>query len=426
MTEALRCYQAGAFRACVVLSYIAVFDDLREKLSPLAKVNATAKTIHLAIEKKANGQEVFESDLANQLASARLIDAAHKTKLEIIIQLRNKAAHPSRVNASAEEARFVFFEVIDKFLSEPQLQTTHAADAIIAALPKGNYFPSTQINEIKDTVEADIKTLHDQAAPYLVHKLVELRDSGDSTAKNVARSYLMGLASLKSPLFRAPLQKTVVIGKGQDSDYAAVIIALLRVDPALADNLANVASKRIVSLLKSAIAETSAEKPLTRLAHPLGWLRSFIEVHGQEKIWTEYQSVVESLIEKYMYDSSLMSIITDDGPIHEAYYTAFEQEVRSSDYNRQNRAAKALPGLDEELGDSLSPEKALRLIAAVTKAADGNAFSAIDVRDAKFKAVPQLRKQAAKYALKSPVKSQKLLDELHLTTTVKKFASLLT
>jgi len=144
MAEALRCYNADAFRACVVLSYIAVFDDLREKLVPLTKVNSTAKTIHQDIEKKAKDQEVFESDLANRLASTGLIDAGQKTKLDTIIQLRNKSAHPSRIHASAEQARFVFSDVIEHFLSKPTLQTMHAADAVLAALPQGNYFPSNQ------------------------------------------------------------------------------------------------------------------------------------------------------------------------------------------------------------------------------------------------------------------------------------------
>ena len=97
MSEALRCYHASAFRACVVLSYIALFDDLRAKLASLASVNKQAKMIHDEVEKKAKDQEVYESFLADQLAVARVIDAAQKLNLDFIIKLRNKAAHPSGV-----------------------------------------------------------------------------------------------------------------------------------------------------------------------------------------------------------------------------------------------------------------------------------------------------------------------------------------
>lgn len=42
MREGIGCYHAGAYRGCIVLSYIALFDDLSQKLHELAKTNATA------------------------------------------------------------------------------------------------------------------------------------------------------------------------------------------------------------------------------------------------------------------------------------------------------------------------------------------------------------------------------------------------
>ena len=177
MAEALRCYQAGAFRACVVLSYSAVFDDLRAKLAPLAKVNKGAKKIHDEIEKKVKSNEVYESFLSDQLATAGIIDAAQRVNLDIIMKVRNKAAHPSGVHASAEEARHVFFESIDKFLSKPELQTTVAADGIIEVLPQGNFFPTNQLKDIQSIVEDEIATVHEQAIPYLIHKLIATHEA---------------------------------------------------------------------------------------------------------------------------------------------------------------------------------------------------------------------------------------------------------
>jgi hypothetical protein len=110
MGEALRCYQAGAFRACVVLSAIALFDDLKSKVAELAKVNKIAKDIHDEVVKKHAAQDVFETFLSDQLIKAQLVDASQETQLKLIRELRNKAAHPTGVHASAEQARFVFFE----------------------------------------------------------------------------------------------------------------------------------------------------------------------------------------------------------------------------------------------------------------------------------------------------------------------------
>jgi len=44
MAEALKCYHAGAYRACVVTSYIALFHDLRMKLVPLVPVNSARRS----------------------------------------------------------------------------------------------------------------------------------------------------------------------------------------------------------------------------------------------------------------------------------------------------------------------------------------------------------------------------------------------
>ena len=149
-----------------------------------------------------------------QLGAAGLIDAGQKTKLDMIIKLRNKAAHPSGVHASAEEARYVFFETVDKFLSDAQLQTTYAVDAIITELPKGNFFPSNQISDIRQVVEAEIATLHEFTIPYLVHKLTEAREAGGAAVKAPADRFLLGLAALKRRVVRKTLRKRVVIAKG--------------------------------------------------------------------------------------------------------------------------------------------------------------------------------------------------------------------
>ena len=124
MREAMCCYMAGAYRGAVVLSYIALFDDLLAKLGELANVNATAKTIFLEATKKKADQDVYESYLIDQLASKNLISGLDSSFLATLRTLRNKSAHPSGHKPSPEEARFIFFETVDRFLSKPILSTT--------------------------------------------------------------------------------------------------------------------------------------------------------------------------------------------------------------------------------------------------------------------------------------------------------------
>ena len=69
MREAMNCYISGAYRGALVLSYIALFDNLLAKLGEFANVNATAKAIYQDASKKKNDQDVFESYLIDQLSS---------------------------------------------------------------------------------------------------------------------------------------------------------------------------------------------------------------------------------------------------------------------------------------------------------------------------------------------------------------------
>lgn len=78
----------------------------------------------------------------------------------MIHDLRNKAAHPSGVHASAEEARFVFRVVILEFLADGLLKTTHAVDALVEELKNSNFFLTSKIAEIEAIVEDELNKLH--------------------------------------------------------------------------------------------------------------------------------------------------------------------------------------------------------------------------------------------------------------------------
>src|SRR5262245_19334729 len=101
MREALACWNAGAFRGCIVMSYAAVFDHLRARLTELAAVNGKAKKISDDIEKRAEEQDVFETEMINRLRSTAFITQPDYDLLVTIRDRRHKAAHPSGVIASA-------------------------------------------------------------------------------------------------------------------------------------------------------------------------------------------------------------------------------------------------------------------------------------------------------------------------------------
>jgi hypothetical protein len=233
MREAMGCYAAGANRACVVLCYIAVFDDLRQKLAQLALVSKTARAISEQIEQRASDQQVYESYMVDQLKSAGLITETEAFRLEQIRILRNKSAHPSGVHPSPEEARYVYFETIDKFLSQPVLKTTHAVDEIVNRLKNINYFPFQTVEDISAIVAGELSPMHILAAPYLVTKLVQASESPeDILSKNSAR-FLVGLAAKDDPSINEEIQTRFLGPKAEDNTKNALLMTLIGVNPNL-------------------------------------------------------------------------------------------------------------------------------------------------------------------------------------------------
>lgn len=63
MKEALSCYMASAYRGCITLSYIALFDDLYNKLEGLSTTNSKAKQHYQEVKKRRESQDVYENYL---------------------------------------------------------------------------------------------------------------------------------------------------------------------------------------------------------------------------------------------------------------------------------------------------------------------------------------------------------------------------
>ncbi|EFO0124378.1 hypothetical protein D1O60_12540, partial [Escherichia coli] len=205
MREALTCYMTGAHRACVVLSFIAIFEDLLKKLNGMASTNKVARAIFAEINKKREEQKVFENDLLNRLKSEKIITDIDADFLTVLKTLRNKAAHPSGHKPTAEEARYVFSETIGRFLSKPILSTTQVADEIISKLTNAYLFPTTNIQDHATVVNEGVKNLHHDGYSYLLKKLLQSLDNPNEQIQVNAKRYLLGLSS--NPLNDQVLQQ---------------------------------------------------------------------------------------------------------------------------------------------------------------------------------------------------------------------------
>lgn len=403
MREAMSCYMAGAYRGSLVLSYIALFDDLLAKLGELANVNSTAKTIYVEATKKKSEQDVYESYLIDQLTSKNLISGLDSSFLTTLRTLRNKSAHPSGHKPSPEEARFIFFETINRFLSQPILSTTQLVDELISRLKNTNFFPIVVVSDIKSVVADETKNLHDEAIPQLVAKLVSAVTSSDASIKKNSSLFLIGLATHNKPVIASALQSKLIAPKADDSAYEDLITQVLSANGKLFVDLNATTVNRVRAVLVKKIADTTGAVSESNLIHPTFALTSIATAVPEIQFVTIFKPELEALFEKRAHSQFVIKLVQDKPSLLPLYFPLLLAKAGSSDFGTANAFSNAVESLDQALSALLSDEQAFELIIAIMKAARWGAWSATGVATAKFAGTPLLRAKALSYVATNKV-----------------------
>lgn len=398
MEEALSCYMANAYRACIVLTYIALFDDIVKKLGELGKVNKKARIIYDEAQKKINAQDVYESYVIDQLKANSLLPALDTTFLDTLRVLRNKSAHPSGHNASAEEARFIFYEAIQRFLSKPILTTTQLVDEILARLDEKHFFPSTDISKISAVVKKELENIHHEAFPYLMSKFLEKSLSTNSDVSKNAGFFLTGLAYLKDEKTSEYIKKYAIEAKCSDSKYSLLILRLVSANGALLLDLDVVTYDRLKSVIAERVDGVESSLEHTRFSHPSSVLKSILECCGEELLLEKFKDELIGFLKKNVLSSYFVAHMVGSPKVIDIYLKVACEKAGSSDYDTANHFSRNLKDLDQYLPQSITDEQAFLLLVNVLRSADWGAWGAKSLRDSKFSSIPEIRKKAIDFA----------------------------
>lgn len=178
ITEALRCYNAGAFRAAVAVAVAAGMDDLRRKLGAVvaakaAGVDPSVVTGYAAVDKTFQEQQAFEAQLIDVAEKATMVAPAEAAKLRVLLKTRHLCAHPSGHAGSAEEARECIASMIDLVLARPPLMGIAAVLLLLERLNGPNFFPSADQAKCDAVVQAELAVLMPAGFMALASKLTD-------------------------------------------------------------------------------------------------------------------------------------------------------------------------------------------------------------------------------------------------------------
>lgn len=417
LREAMSCYGAGAYRGCIVLSYIALFDDMRAKLAHLSTINKVARAVHNEVETRANDQDVFETFMADKLKKEGFLTAAEHTQLDIVRQIRNRAAHPSGVVAKAEEARYVFRVVIEDFLAQPLLKTTQAVDALTERLDGSNFFPTVNMDDIVAISKQSLEGMHPEAYGYLVAKLVKLVKGPDAPADQNADRMLIGLARLGDPQLMSPLRSIALVKLSHDSDFAKTVGRLIAANADLLAGLKEEDVIRVRALLEANIATKALPNKLT---HPAKQLAAMIDKLGEDAVFETYETFAEKVAARFPYHADLLEAARTSPLLTDQIVGTWKSKAKSSDYATANTFAEALPDLDE-YSDLLKGIEAVRIFAGVVDAAETGAFSAKSARQSKFSLAPNIREIVVDYIKAKPKTATTAIEKILPGTKSKDF-----
>ena len=412
MKEAMSCYMANAYRACIVLTYLALFDDIVKKLGELGKVNKKAKKIYDEAQNKINEQDVYENYLIEQLASNALIPKLDTSFLDILRQLRNKSAHPSGHSASAEEARFVFYESISRFLSKPILTTTQLVDDILTRLDDQHFFPSSSVRKISDIVKKEILNIHHETFPYLVNKLLEKYLNSNSEIKKNSGFFLSGLAYLKDDHSSSCLKKYIIDSKCSDSKCSSIILQIISSNGSLLLNLEPVTYDILKSVISDRIVTLKLSDDDSEFSHPSTVLSSILQGCGEELMVSQFKEQLIQLFQNNIFSISFISNMSGHGRIVKLYLEEAYRKAGSTDFNTANNFSENISDVDKHLSESLIGSQAFQLITNIHKAAEYGAWRAQSLRNSKFSSIPMIRNIATDYIQSNEPEAKVKFEEI--------------
>lgn len=249
ISEAVKCYKAGAYRSAIVAAWIAVAFDIIEKLRQLALSGDKDAEQRISefetIRRQHNVSRalVFEKEL---LSLARdnfeLISPLEYVDLERLQDDRNRCAHPSMnsdtdiFSPPAELARLHIRSVVDHLLCQEPAQGKYALDRLLVDV-RSAYFPTKPEDAISTLSNSPLKRARKSLARNFLIVLIKelLQGEPDFRAAQRLKAACLAVKNLHFDVWEDVLTiKLSELYRSLTEDSAlSRAIAFLDLDPSL-------------------------------------------------------------------------------------------------------------------------------------------------------------------------------------------------
>ncbi|ASW06416.1 hypothetical protein [Rhizobium sp. 11515TR] len=402
MREALVCYQAGAYKACIVMAANALFEYLRLKTQELGTTNETAAQIASAINELLTEQKAFERTLVDRLLKAGILDLGKIRSLNGIIDMRNKAAHPSGNKLDADAANYVFSTAVKEFLSRPHLLARTGMTDLKIRLGHAGFFVDTDDHSLADMVNLELETLDDGAAQLFMRELSMEYGTAEPVLRDNIRLFLRGYLSMADEKRQVGLARMLFRFASDVEAYAGLLHEIFVLAPHTHRSLDGGTRRRLDAALAHSCRKLKGRVVPGDQTHPLELFDLLMNVFDEETLESEFKQTVAEIVDLYCDEAPLTSGLKKGDAIREKILAAITDVAFRSDVVRLWRFTTMIVAEEYLIASELSGQEALELLCAIhqlpapTADDGGAAFLREDGIAAKlFDALPFLKETAA-------------------------------
>ncbi|MBX4883828.1 hypothetical protein HJA90_09525 [Rhizobium bangladeshense] len=410
-TEAVDCFNVGAYRASVVMMSCAVFDDIRSKAAHQAPFDRTAKILSEKLEKARDEQGSYESDVLNLTSKWDPLDNEQRRYLKQLLDSRNQAAHASGTYIAADEARRMIEVGHKRFLSVEFLWSKHGIDELISRMSDADMYPAALPYDHEYTTRHEIDLRHPNSHFEMLNEIAKGLDAENPRFNRNATIFLYWTAVLQDTQFRKYLS-LVLIQRRSLPPKSAWLIDVLGADPAIlsqhSKNIDGAVDAPIAAIIQDLSIED--EDRIAALEAIFRWLLK--EAKNDEA--TRLRLTLEAALRKLLLRPSFFAGLSMGCP-----YRALAQQIVISstyDHDRAEDLVAAIYGRWEDghesiFGRMLDGEVAFSLVMNLCAAGEAGKPRCSSLSKSGFGALPGIRRKAVEFLASDPDKADMLLED---------------
>lgn len=416
MTESVKCYNVGSYRASIILATIAGMHDLRQKIKSLARSMKEFRNLDNELDERIKKEEPYERYMVENAEKLSILSSAESTSIETYLDLRNRCAHPNEFNATAEEARMVFTGFFDNVIRKPTLLGAAYTQNIINRLENDYFFPDQDISKV---VQEELNKLHDKAVLPLVAKLINVIDQekGLSTIK-----FENAILLLKGILIELQSEEKIkqiaekISPLAESERLLENVIDFISSYPRLISFFSEADKERVISYLKKSINPNLSDKTILIIRELLSSNSVQLDRYKRD-ITNLFKAKIEKTIEIDMYNSVEISSVDSlnkwvnvvmnlkNTETDRSFFRTLIRLIDNGNFIVSTEAINLLNRLDKEfINKRMDGESIVELFTAFINQAKvdreyrwGLCFAARDLWDNKFKDYSELYSRFVDY-----------------------------